>query len=161
MHYQDRDSYGRYVGVLAAVFVAIWLALAIRPFDRADWLLENTLVAVFAVVLLASRRHLPLSRISYTLIFVFLCLHEVGAHYTYALVPYDSWFEAWDSIYAINGQRVHDIDEAYDLLAPYEASEDPVSIIVRVRSEEFDKLFDYHELYLRVRDLKKLRNPGH
>ena len=76
-------------------------------------------------------------------------------------IAYDSWFEAWDSIYAINGQRVHDIDEAYDLLAPYEASEDPVSIIVRVRSEEFDKLFDYHELYLRVRDLKKLRNPGH
>ena len=39
-------------------------------------------------------RHLPLSKISYSLIFVFLCLHEVGAHYTYAQVPYDLWFES-------------------------------------------------------------------
>jgi putative membrane protein len=37
---------------------------------------------------------LPLSRISYTLVFLFLCLHAVGAHYTYSLVPYDAWFEA-------------------------------------------------------------------
>ena len=36
-----------------------------------------------------------LSPVSYTLIFVFLCLHEVGAHYTYAEVPYDNWFRAW------------------------------------------------------------------
>jgi putative membrane protein len=32
------------------------------------------------------------SRLSYTLIFLFLCLHEIGAHYTYAEVPYDTWF---------------------------------------------------------------------
>jgi putative membrane protein len=30
--------------------------------------------------------------VSYTLIFLFLCLHEVGAHYTYSEVPYDAWF---------------------------------------------------------------------
>jgi putative membrane protein len=34
------------------------------------------------------------SRASYTLIFVFLCLHEIGAHYTYAEVPYDAWLKA-------------------------------------------------------------------
>ena len=56
---------------------------------------------------------------------------------------------------------MNDIGEAYDLLAPFDATENPVSIIVRVRSEDFDKLFDYHELNLRVRDLKVLRNPGH
>jgi len=33
-----------------------------------------------------------LSRISYSLIFIFLCLHEIGAHYTYARAPYDQWF---------------------------------------------------------------------
>jgi putative membrane protein len=31
------------------------------------------------------------SRVSYTLIFVFLCLHEIGAHYSYSKVPYDDW----------------------------------------------------------------------
>ncbi len=45
-------------------------------------------------VLVATRRKLPLSRISYTLIFLFMCLHSIGAHYTYSLVPYDAWFEA-------------------------------------------------------------------
>lgn len=35
----------------------------------------------------------PLSRIYYTLIFIFLLLHEIGSHYTYALVPYDDWFK--------------------------------------------------------------------
>jgi putative membrane protein len=28
------------------------------------------------------------------LIFLFLCLHSVGAHFTYSQVPYDSWFKA-------------------------------------------------------------------
>src|SRR6266481_1621475 len=28
------------------------------------------------------------------LIFVFLSLHLIGAHYTYSLVPYDDWFRA-------------------------------------------------------------------
>ena len=32
---------------------------------------------------------------SYTLIFLFLCLHEVGAHYTYAKVPYDDFLLSW------------------------------------------------------------------
>jgi putative membrane protein len=29
-----------------------------------------------------------------TLIFLFLCLHELGAHYTYAEVPYDDWIRS-------------------------------------------------------------------
>jgi putative membrane protein len=34
---------------------------------------------------------MPLTNISYTCIFVFLCLHTIGAHYTYSLVPYNDW----------------------------------------------------------------------
>jgi putative membrane protein len=72
---------------LAILFLAVAAVFAIAPYDRHDWLLENALTVIFAVVLVASYRHLPLSRVSYTLIFLFLCLHEVGAHYTYAKVP--------------------------------------------------------------------------
>jgi putative membrane protein len=88
-----KTTHGRYVAVLAAVFVVLWIALAIDPWYREDWALENALVVFFAVVLVLSYRRLMLSRVSYTLIFLFLCLHEVGAHYTYAEVPYDAWFE--------------------------------------------------------------------
>ncbi len=86
-------SHRTYLLILTAIFTAIWVALAINPNDRAAWALENALVVVFLVVAAASYRAFPLSRISYTLIFIFLCLHEIGAHYTYAQVPYDAWFQ--------------------------------------------------------------------
>ena len=87
-------SHGRYLAVLAALFAVVWIALALDPWYRHDWALENALVVVFAVALWASHRRLVLSRLSYTLIFLFLCLHEVGAHYTYSEVPYDAWIKA-------------------------------------------------------------------
>jgi putative membrane protein len=82
------------VAVLAIVFAIEWIALAMEPNDRAAWLLENALVIVAVVALAATYRQLRFSRLSYSLIFAFLCIHEIGAHYTYAEVPYDAWFAA-------------------------------------------------------------------
>lgn len=87
-------SHRKYLLFLAVLFAALWVALAISPLYREDWMLENALVIVFAVVLTASWKWFPLSRVSYTLIFLFLCLHEVGAHYTYSRVPYNEWTQA-------------------------------------------------------------------
>ena len=81
----------RYVGTLVVLFALWWIGWGIAPHDRADWLLENALSAAAVGALAATARPFPLSRISYTLIFVFLCLHTVGAHYTYSLVPYGDW----------------------------------------------------------------------
>ena len=78
-----------YITTLAAAFGALWTVLAIAPYDRADWALENVLIVVAVGVLVATRRVLPLSNASYGLLFAFLCLHAVGAHYTYSLVPWD------------------------------------------------------------------------
>lgn len=89
------DARRRYLITLAGVFAVIWLALAISPHDRSAWALENALVLALGAVLFATRRAFVFSRVSYTLIFLFLCLHTVGAHYTYSLVPYD---EAWRAL---------------------------------------------------------------
>ena len=86
-----RQSHNRYVLVLAVLFAIEWVLLAIAPHDRADWALENVIVIALVVLLAATYRKFPLSRVSYTLIFLFLMLHEVGAHYTYSRVPYDEW----------------------------------------------------------------------
>jgi putative membrane protein len=86
-----RISRERYLVGLAALYGLWWLALAIRPLDRAGWLLENALTVVAVASLAALYRRLPFSRVSYSLIFAFLCLHAVGAHYTYSEVPYDRW----------------------------------------------------------------------
>jgi len=88
LHYR-----GPYLVVLILAFLALWLALAIAPAERDTWLLENVLLLGAVALLAASYRRFPLSAISYTLIFLFLCLHSVGAHYTYAGVPYDAWFQ--------------------------------------------------------------------
>lgn len=87
-----RVSQRQYLLILGIVFAIEWTLLAIHPYDRAAWALENVLVVVFVLVLAGTHRVFPLSRISYTLLFLFLCLHEIGAHYTYARVPYDEWF---------------------------------------------------------------------
>lgn len=88
------DARRRYLVTLAGVFAVIWVALAINPHDRSAWALENALVLGLGAVLFATRRAFVFSRVSYTLIFLFLCLHTVGAHYTYSLVPYDDWWRA-------------------------------------------------------------------
>lgn len=122
-------SHRRYLAILGLVFAAIWLALAISPLDRHDWALENALLVVFVAVLAASRRAFPLSRISYTLIFLFLCLHSVGAHYTYAQVPYDEWTRRWFGV-ALNDflgwERNHfdrSVHFSYGLLLAYPVRE--------------------------------------
>ena len=84
----------RYVLTLLALFLALAIPLGIAPWHRADWLLENALVVAALAVLAVLHWRCPLSRISYTLVFLFLCLHEVGAHYTYAEVPYDAWWRS-------------------------------------------------------------------
>jgi putative membrane protein len=60
-----------------------------------DWLLENALIVAALPILWTIYRKLPFSRLSWTLVFVFLYLHEVGAHYTYSKVPYDEYSRAW------------------------------------------------------------------
>ena len=84
----------RYPAWLLALFAAYWAAWGIKPVDRKDWLLENALTVAFVAALLLTRRRFPLSNVSYTLIFLYLCLHTIGTHYTYSLVPYDDWFRA-------------------------------------------------------------------
>ena len=82
----------RLVGSLAGVFAVLTLALGIAPWHRQDWLLENLLVAAALPVLWAIYRHVPFSRTSWWLVFLFLSLHEIGAHYTYSEVPWQEWW---------------------------------------------------------------------
>lgn len=84
----------RYPMTLLALFLALWIALAIAPVYRQDWLLENLLVFIAIPIFVLTARRLRFTRFSYTCLFVFFSLHAVGAHYTYALVPYDEWLAA-------------------------------------------------------------------
>ncbi len=86
------SSHKLYVPILVVLFLAEWLVLAIHPLHQNDWFLENILLFVIGPILALTYRRLPFSKVSYTLLFIFGCLHVVGSHYTYANVPYDSWW---------------------------------------------------------------------
>ena len=80
-------------GLLLVWYGLLWAVLAISPHDRQDWLLENLLSLVAVAMLLLTYRWFQFSTPSYLLITAFLSLHAVGAHYTYAEVPFGFWLQ--------------------------------------------------------------------
>lgn len=82
-----------YLLLLLTIYAVEWLALAIAPLDRHDWLLENMLPLLSLPLLVWVYWRRSISGFAYTLVFLFMALHAVGAHYTYAKVPYDEWFQ--------------------------------------------------------------------
>jgi putative membrane protein len=84
-----------FLPITAACYVLFWIALAIRPLDRSDWLLENLLIFISVAVLGLTYRKFQFSHVSYFLILIFLSFHTIGAHYTYAKVPAGFWLQHW------------------------------------------------------------------
>jgi putative membrane protein len=78
---------------LSAWYGLLWIVLAIAPRDRQDWFLENLLALSAVATLVATYRRFQFSTPSYVLITAFLSLHAVGAHYTYAEVPFGFWLQ--------------------------------------------------------------------
>lgn len=78
---------------LVVWLAGLWVITAIAPFDRRDWLLENLLVFLYGGLLLATYRRFAFSNRSYMLFTVFMSLHLVGAHYTYAETPFGFWLQ--------------------------------------------------------------------
>jgi len=69
-------------------------ASGIAPAHRADWLMENIVPLALLCALAIGWRWLRLSCSSCLAIVLLLAVHELGAHYTYAEVPYDRWAKA-------------------------------------------------------------------
>ncbi|HOD35589.1 MAG TPA: DUF2238 domain-containing protein [Syntrophales bacterium] len=83
----------RLLQVLLLWYVVFWSLLAIKPLYRQDWFLENLLVIPFFVLLVATYRVFAFSNMSYLLMTLFMSLHAIGAHYTYAEVPFGFWLK--------------------------------------------------------------------
>jgi len=118
-------SHKRYLSILASLYLILFIALGINPVDRQDWLLESTLPVLFVALAFFTYRRLLFSRLSYSLIFIFMCLHAIGAHYTYSAVPYDEWFKtlAGSSLNELMGWERNNFDRlvhfCYGLLLAY------------------------------------------
>ncbi len=81
--------------VLALFYSGVWIVTAISPTYPTDWMLENVLVVLFLVGIVWTYKFFPLSDLSYLLMTVFMTLHAIGAHYTYAETPVGYWMQEW------------------------------------------------------------------
>ena len=115
--------------LLFAMAVLAVVVSGIAPLHRQDWLLENLLVGVLLPLVAHDARRNRLSGVAYGLLFAMLLLHEVGAHYTYSLVPYDTWLRALglpDTAELFGWQRNHYdrlVHAAFGLLLPLPLAE--------------------------------------
>ena len=88
-----RDN--RLLHVLCLAMAVVIVVTGYRPEKVFDWWLENAAALSFVAVLGITYRRLPLSDLSYLLIFVYLSMHEWGAEYKYSDVPLGEWMKPW------------------------------------------------------------------
>ena len=102
---------------LVVAYALIWLATGIKPSQREDWLLENLIVFLALPLLVVLYRHRLLSNVSYVLLFLFLTLHAIGAHFTYTDMPLGNWLR--DSLYLSRNHYDRVVHFTFGLLVAY------------------------------------------
>lgn len=77
--------------VLLIIYLIGFTLLAIGPYDRADWALENFFPISMLVTTAAFYPRFKFTRLAYYMIFVYLFVQSYGGHWTYALTPPFNW----------------------------------------------------------------------
>jgi putative membrane protein len=109
------------ISALLLCYGLLWTWLAIAPVDRRDWLLENLLALALVALLVLTYQRFQFSDVSYVLIAFFMTLHAVGAHYTYAEVPFGFWLKDLFSLSRNPFDRI--VHFAYGALLAYPVRE--------------------------------------
>lgn len=90
-----KKSPQRYPLYLLLIIISFLGLTAINPPHPKDFFYEHIMTVVFLAIMILSYKRFRLSNISYTLIFLFLVLHIIGARFTYSEVPYQEFFLQW------------------------------------------------------------------
>lgn len=108
--------HGRFLLGLGSAYLLFTIALGIAPHHRVDWWMEHIVVAGGLAILFATSRHFVFSKTGYVYAFIFLCLHGIGAHYTYSEVPYREWWSAVTGAPAPDPEARNHFDRAVHFL---------------------------------------------
>src|SRR3989338_272851 len=79
---------------LLIVFIIFWLFIAIKPYDRFTWFIENILTFLFVPLLVITYKKFRFSNFTYILLFLFMILHTLGSYYTYTNMSIFNWLQA-------------------------------------------------------------------
>ena len=74
--------------VLLTIYLALFLLLAINPYDRAVWFAENLPIVLIVVALVLTRRWFAFSNCAYLMMMFLIVLHTIGGYYTFERVPF-------------------------------------------------------------------------
>lgn len=80
--------------LLALIILVLMIWSAINPAMYDVWIAEMIPVIAIYLALVLTYSKFQFSNTSYVLMSVWLILHTIGAHYTFANVPFD-WFTEW------------------------------------------------------------------
>lgn len=79
--------------IAAAILIIALCVSAIRPYDRATWIMEVMPVLIAFPVIALTYQRFPLSNLLYFLIFLHALILIAGGTYTYARVPVGNWVQ--------------------------------------------------------------------
>ncbi len=74
---------------LSLLLIALIIWSVIDPYDIAVWKVEISSVLIVFFALILSYRYFKFSNTAYFIVFLWLCLHTIGAHYSFERVPFD------------------------------------------------------------------------
>jgi len=75
--------------ILLVLYLVVFTFSAINPFSRAVWYAEIIPVVIPILILIFTFKKFRFSNLAYFLMWFFLCIHTIGGHYTFELVPFD------------------------------------------------------------------------
>lgn len=76
---------------LLIIYAVGFTVLAIKPYDRWDWVLENFFPLSMLLATIIAYPYYKFTRLSCYLIFFYLFVQSYGGHWTYALAPPFNW----------------------------------------------------------------------
>jgi putative membrane protein len=74
--------------ILLALYLGHFSVLAIRPYDRSVWIVENIPIVLIVAFLVVTYRWFQFSDLAYLLMSALVFLHTIGGHYTFERVPF-------------------------------------------------------------------------
>jgi putative membrane protein len=77
--------------LLTIFYAVVFLFSSIDPSSRAVWFAEIIPAVAILVIIWGVSTRYQFSHTAYILMFVWLCLHTIGAKYTFAEVPFDGF----------------------------------------------------------------------
>lgn len=104
----------RVAAACLVVFAIVWIALAIAPHHRNDWLLENIPTFIGVPAAIVGYRRFRFSNRAYVQATIFLVLHTIGSHYTYSEVPLGGWMR--DTFWLVRNHYDRLVHFAFGLL---------------------------------------------